>query len=150
MFSNLWKISILIFFHFSLLLYALIVVIFLPFCHALEDLGINFLLMNQTCARPSSVFVISIIAFSRFHQINSKVLIIYFFNRLVPDSSSLVLKFAAFVFFLHCLQSNDPQCFLPCKSFSISGITATNCPPVLVSLCLIDYIVFKTFLIQFR
>ena len=40
----------LIFFHFSLLLYALVFVIFLPLCHALEDLGFNFLLKNQTCA----------------------------------------------------------------------------------------------------
>ena len=40
--SNLWKTSFFIFFHFSLLLYALIVVIFLPFCHALEEFGFDF------------------------------------------------------------------------------------------------------------
>ena len=137
-----------IFFHFSLLLYALIVVIFLPFGDALVELGINFLVWNQTFARPSSTFLILIRAFSRFRQINSKFFIVYFFNCLVFDSSSLVLEFAVFVFLLHCLQSNDPQCFLPCKSFSTSGITATNCPPVLVWLCLIDYIVFKTLLLQ--
>ena len=78
MFYNLWKTSILIFFHFSLLLYALIVVIFLPICLAIVELGLNFLLWNQTFAQPSSTFMILIRAFSRFRQINSKFLIVFF------------------------------------------------------------------------
>ena len=42
--------------------------------------------------------------FFTFSSDKQQILDRFFFNRLVPDCSSLVSKFAVFVFFLHCLQ----------------------------------------------
>ena len=57
MFSNLWKTSILIFFHFSLLLYAIIVVIFFAILSCTRGSWIQFFAIEPNlCTAKSSFF----------------------------------------------------------------------------------------------